>query len=142
MKGFTLIEIVVVVALISGLSLMTIPASINQYKIRIAEESALDILHFLRLSQNNAKVRLRGTSNGIKILDNSFTVFSGESYNLRNSSVDESYAIPLGVSIDGVDEVVFEEISGKPFVEGDINVSVGVYVNRIHISSAGVIEIL
>ena len=142
MKGFTLIEIIVVMGLFSVISFMTIPTSINQYKRYVAKESALNIMHFLRISQNNAKVRLFGMPSGFKILPDSFVVFSGESYVSRFLDVDEVYALPGSVSVEGMQEVIFDEITGIPSTSGIIEVISGGYSYDIYISDNGLVEIL
>ena len=135
-----LVAIVVVIALLSVISLMTIPMSVGQYRKYIVNETALDIVHFLRLSQDNAKVQKHGESSGVKILSDSFIVFSGDSYVTRNINMDEVYDLPSSISIEGVKEVVFQEITGSPSDFGDIVVSAGVHNYSIHISDRGLIE--
>ena len=142
MQGFTLMEVVIVVALLSVISLMTIPVSVSQYRKYVVKESTLSITHFLRLSQNNAKTGLLGSSSGVKMLPDSFVVFVGDSYMFRNQAVDEVYHLPSSVSVEGVHEIVFEEITGIPTVSGRVEIFSGGYEYVISISDGGLIEIL
>ena len=142
MKGFTLIEITVVIAIMSIIALLVVPTSVVRYQSYIFEECTLDVMHYLRLSHSHAKARLHGSSNGIKILPDRLVMFSGDSYLERMVVMDEEYIFPIGVTVDGLSEIVFEEITGTPSVLGILTISSGRYSSIVNISSLGLVDIL
>ncbi len=55
-----------------------------------------------------------GSSFGVIVQDGKIIFFRGESFALRDVSVDESFVIPSQISVSGMGEVAFEKATGKP----------------------------
>ena len=139
-KGFTLVELLVVVAIISGLAGFFVPKFINYSEFRELQNAASDLQSAVRLAQNNAQtgvVCLGGIS-----AKNWYLYFSGaDTYRLETVCIGPTpeagtptptppvstlYKFPAGVSIDiielnscaGIDlkdpglKVIFSNISG------------------------------
>ena len=120
-QGFTLIEILLVIAIIVALALFTLPIGIRFYKIQQLDSATDGIVQSLRRAQ------LKALSQG----DNSFGVyvgsgqtgqyslFKGNSYEHRTD--EEVFKINSSISFSNVSEVVFSKLEGLPTITGQGN---------------------
>lgn len=121
-KGFTLIEIILVIAIISILSVSVFTASSRFLITNHLDNSVNNLISSLRTAQINA-MNTKGDGNwGVKIENKTITLFFGESYSSRNSVYDETFKIPASVSVADT-EVVFEKVTGDVSSQININLS-------------------
>ncbi len=116
-KGFTLIEVMLVVAMIAMLAGMTIPITFGSLKKQSVEEESSKLLSVLRQTQAKS-MKGRGDSPwGVYFTPESYTVFKGNSYEERESIYDEVFEISPGMSVAGAPEIVFD-YEGIPRIGG------------------------
>ncbi len=144
-KGFTLIELIIVVGLVIMLSSLTLPVGFNFFQESTLRDQARNLESSLRKAQAVA-ISGRGDANaGIKIAENSYIIFEGSSYENRRSSLDIIIPFSISISPGGNDEIVFEKTTGKLFLpteEALITLTFGTHVREISINSQGKIESL
>lgn len=139
--GFTLVELLVVVAIISGLAGFFVPKFINYSGFRELQNAASDLQSTVRLAQNNAQAGVVCT--GDTFADNWYLNFSGaDTYRLETVCAGPTpgagtptptppastvYKLPAGVSIDTIElnsctgtdlkdpgvKAIFSNISGE-----------------------------
>ncbi|OGZ18545.1 MAG: hypothetical protein A2Z68_00880 [Candidatus Nealsonbacteria bacterium RBG_13_38_11] len=119
-QGFTLIELIIVVALIFIFSSTTFPVSYSFFHKTAIKDEARNIESSLRKAQALAITSRNDSSAGVKFSQDGYTVFEGESYEDRRESKDLVIAFPIVMSVDGVQEVVFEKTTGLPIFPGMI----------------------
>lgn len=144
-KGFTLIEFMIVAALIIMFSGLTLPVGFNFYQESTLRDQAKNLENSLRKAQAVAMAG-RGDSNaGVKIIqeEQQYIVFEGESYEKRREGLDIIIPFPLVLSASGTDEIVFQKSTGLPTFpeeERSIIIIFGASSQEITINSQGKIE--
>ena len=144
-KGVTLIELLIVVALIIIFSTLTLPVGFNFYRESTLKDQARNLENSLRRAQAMA-ITGRGESNaGVKIEEGQYTVFEGESYEERRKEADITIPFPIALSATGADEIVFQKLTGLPIIPEEqssttITLTFGTNSQEININSQGKIE--
>lgn len=122
-KGFTLVELLLVVALVFIVSLFTFPIGLSFLYAQTLDETTYGLTGTLRAAQSHARHGKADSAFGVKILSNSYVLFAGDSYALRDQTFDTTYSLPASVAVEGFDEVVFEQSTGYPDVMGVLSLS-------------------
>ncbi len=119
MRGFTLLEMLLSVALIALIAGMGTPLY-QALQVRTdLDIAAASYAHALRF----AEVRARGVDGdaswGVRVATTTdIVLFQGASYAARNSTYDETYDLPVSVTVSGQDEIVFAKFTGIPGTTG------------------------
>ncbi|MDD4062226.1 MAG: LamG domain-containing protein [Candidatus Pacebacteria bacterium] len=116
-KGFTFIELMLVVSMIAMLSAMTIPISFGSLKKQSVEEEASQLLSVLRQTQAKSMKGRDDSLWGVYFTPETYTSFKGNSYEERDPLYDEVFELYSDITIAGAPEIVFDN-SGKPQIEG------------------------
>lgn len=117
-SGVSLMEVLVTVGVIAILGGAVIP-TYRSYKMRsdlhLAVEQTVQSLHRVQLlsqsGQENAVWGFRADEG---------VLFKGVSYSARDASFDETFPVPIGVTVSGLLEVTYSQVYGVPSTEGDI----------------------
>jgi prepilin-type N-terminal cleavage/methylation domain-containing protein len=114
-KGFTLMELLIVIALIAIFVAMTVPFTMDFYKEQVVEEQTANLANNLKVAQSHAQSGKNNSSWGIKFFEDEYVLFMGDSYSdaERNTDYDKTYSISSGVTMEGVSEIVFEKGTGN-----------------------------
>lgn len=129
-RGFTIVELLVVVAIVFILAISAVPGLRNFRLASDLENSAEEMINVLRLAQQKTVSSEGASSWGIYFSTSTsphqYTLFKGESYSSREASADEVHKISSDVLISGVNlgggfEVVFNRISGISQQQGTIS---------------------
>jgi len=139
-KGFTLIELLLVIGIVVTLSVLTVPIGIRFYQSQILEDTSENILITLRRAHMQAVSQKNDSSFGVKFYPDSYILFQGDSYDLRDQSEDEIFNLTSGVSIDGSDEISFSKLEGLS--GSNVNLSVSLYnkSQNINVNEQGKVE--
>lgn len=140
MRGFTLVELLIVIAVASLVSLLTLPVGIKFFQSQTLDETSSDILNTLRRAYSQAVFQKNDNAFGVKFLSGSYVLFQGSSYAARTISEDESFTLPGGVTTSGIDEIVFAKLTGIPNTTGALTVTLGSDSQALDINSHGKIE--
>lgn len=93
-KGFTLIEIILIIGILSIIAAFSAPIALNIYDRQIVISTSEDVFSVLKKAQADAEYRRGGTSHGVRFLDDdTYVLFRGGSYDGRDSSYDEIYPL-------------------------------------------------
>lgn len=120
--GFTIIELLIIIGILTILAAMSIPPFRYFQKKSNLTNSAEEIINTLRLARNNTLASRGGSQWGVKFSTSStsqqYILFKGEDYSLRDPLEDRIYNIPEGIEIyelslaGGKTEVVFDQVLG------------------------------
>lgn len=128
MRGFTLAEILIVVAIIGFLLIFTLPWGIGFYRTQQLDATTDQIVQALRRAQLNAMSIDNDSAWGV--------YFETGQYRLE----DEVFDLPNDFSISGTNQVIFSKLEGLPSYIGDISITNGQDTKTININSVGTIS--
>ena len=141
MKAFTLIEIIMVIALVSILASATTPF-LSSFILRNNWQTSGDrVMSELRKAQNYAtggKLISGSSVWGVCLTGNVFRMFNGSCV---SPNFYEDYQVPSGVSITGISTVTFGNLRGEPTGPTSIDISSSLGSRTITINSAGSIQL-
>jgi len=117
-KGFTIVETMLTLGIIAITAGMSVPMYQN-YQIRSDLDLAVaQTLHNLSSAQLKSQSGEEDGQWGVSIEDG--TVFMGENYITRDTDFDDTIALPAGISVFGIEEVIYSRVDGIPSPTGDI----------------------
>lgn len=139
-SGVSLLEIVLVVALFAAITAFGAPV-FNDFKIKNDLDIAQsNVVSSLRRAQALSQSVANDSSWGVYVTSGEAIVFQGDSYTSRDSDYDESLYILEAFELSGIDEVVFEKMSGNASSTGSIVISSANESKSITINSKGTIS--
>lgn len=143
-KGFTLMETIVVLAIIIILSGISVSVYYNQREKHSIQKDADSIVSLIEKTKNMSLNRKNDSSYGVYFATSSVTIFSGNLY--ANGNVISKYELESGVEISTTslsshsNEFYFTKTSGLPNATGTIVLGDSSYTKTITISGTGLIE--
>ena len=140
-KGFTLLEILLVIGIISILLVLVVPISLDFYKNQEIETQTQFLIQTLRKAQLEAMSGELDSSFGVSISSQNYTLFKGNSYTSRDIRYDETFDLPEIIQPSGISEVVFSKSEGKPSVTGNLILSNNSNTKIININLMGRINL-
>lgn len=121
MKAFTLIEILLVVVILAVLAGSAIPVSISFYKTQQLDTHVKGVVQALRRAQLKAMSIEDDSIFGVYLTDDSYILFKGNSFDVRDTSYDEVFDLPEVITVSGVQEIAFSKFEGMPVnLTGDV----------------------
>lgn len=123
MRGFTLIELLIVLAIVLLLAATVSTLSSNTYpKNQLITESE-KIVETLRKAQSSTLSGKQDVPWGVHFSATQMTLFAGSSYAARDSQYDEEHLFPDGVTVAGLEDVVFISLTGATTNIGTITLT-------------------
>lgn len=117
-RAFTAVEALLSIGVIAVTAGISIPL-LRNYQVRndlnVGKEY---MLQALRTAQSNARAGKNTGTWGVAVAEG--VVFEGHSYAERVEASDEAYPLPPTIRWDGLSEVVFERVTGRPQPTGEI----------------------
>lgn len=141
MKGFTIIELILVVAIMLTLSVMA-PVFYSRFLLQNAVANTVDqFTGSFRKAQTYSMMGKQGSAWSVNYSSNAITLYKGTSFASRDSSFDEKFSVNSSVSVSGITDVSFARFSGLPNPStSSITVSSGNNSKNITINSQGVVS--
>jgi len=136
-RGLTLVEILIVVAILSLIGGFGIIVSANFYRNQSILADQSDLISLLRKARNSALNNLNESGHGVYIGADEYVVFQGDTYATRNTVFDEEYSHSGGLQFSGLQEITFQQLEGNANASGTIAVSNGVQTTTVSINSEG-----
>lgn len=138
MRGFTLVEIIVVLAIVTTLAAIGLTVGIDSYQRFLFRSDLHTAASLLQKARSSAINNIGETSHGV-YFDNAgrdFVLFRGLSYATRNVSFDLPVEKSKTVTLTGPSEVVFSPLSGTT-TGGTLTLADGVINATIQINNEG-----
>lgn len=122
-NGFSLLEISMAIAILAIIVGLGMPI-FNNFKIKNDLDNARNtIVYSLRRAQGLSQVMEEDDTWGVYIESGKVVLFKGSTYAGRNTDYDEENTILGSLQISGINEIVFDKLTGLPQTTGDINLT-------------------
>ena len=124
-RGFTILELLLVIGLLTVLVALTLPVGLRFYQLQVVDETADSVTSLLVNAKMEARLGKHDRDHGVKFLPNLLVVFEGDSYVLRVTSEDQPFPLPPGTILSGMssDEIRFAKVTGSPSATGTLSLS-------------------
>ncbi len=135
MRGFTIIELLLVVSIISILAVVTSSVGSGFLVRNATKNTTQQLISDLRIAQLNSVSGKRDSSWGVKVGSKRIVLFKGSSYSTRDQSLDEVFIVGSAININDA-EVVFQKITGNTAqavltISNNVGESTNVSVNEV-----------
>jgi len=138
--GFSLIEVVIVIAILAVLIVIFLPIGLDFYRIYVVNNTEDQVIGFLKQARVDAINQKNESDFGFYHNSSQIILFEGSSYATRNPDYDLIYSVPNNINITGLQEVVFAKNSGLPSQTGTITITLDSRIKEITINSEGLIS--
>lgn len=129
-RGFTLTEILIVMSLITmvaGFSSIMSMDNYRSYSFSNERDLLVAVLHKARSQAiNNMCLGASctdGKPHGVHMAPGQYTIFQGASFATRDSAVDENIQTSAPVTVTGINDIVFVQLSGGALPTGAMTIS-------------------
>lgn len=139
-RGFTFLELILVIALVIILGLSTVPFSSRFYTQNAVSNTVDQITSELRKSQMYAMSSRQSANWGVHYGSNQIVLFQGTSYASRNANFDEKFTVNTAVTVSGLTDVIFMRTTGTPSATPTIIVSGAGDTATVTVNSEGVVN--
>lgn len=141
MRGFTLIELILVIAILSFISLLSSPFY-SRFLLQNAVDNTVDELSSsLRKAQTYSMAGKQGSTWSVNSSSSTITLYKGISFASRNPVFDEKFSVNPNVSVSGMTtDISYARATGLPSSTPTITVSSGNNSKTITINSQGVVS--
>ena len=142
-KGFTLVELILVIAIGAAVFAFSTPIAVRQYQNQLAVDNSFLLKDTLRRARQEAIAAANNSPHGVRIesAQNEIIFFQGNSFATRNTEFDEVNEYPTAVTITATtNEVVFSKLYGTSTIDETWTVQVDNFSRGIRITSQGLIE--
>lgn len=139
MKGFTLVEVVIVLGIFGLILAIGLPVGIDAYRNYLLTSENRNLMSVLRRAEEFAFSNKNESDYGVYLEGNNFVLFKGSSFAGRDENYDEEYPREPSVLIGGFTEIVFSRNSGNPNATATIVLSNNLASQSIDINEEGAI---
>ena len=138
-KGFTLVEVVIVISIIALLFAIGSLVDSGMYQRRLISAEQAVAISVLQKARNQAMNNMYASEYGVHIDPDAYVLFRGPSY-VPNDPNNETIPKNSHISISGLRDIVFAQLSGEPNNPGQIILDDGTQQKYINIKRGGLID--
>ena len=141
-RAFTLLETLLIIAIIVFLAALIFPLSLDFYKDQQLQSATQGILQTLRRAQLKAMAVEQDSSFGVYVTNTNYTLFKGNSFATRESNFDEIFPMSSTISVQSLPkEIIFLKMEGMPTSNQTIILNSGSRSQTISINEVGRINL-
>jgi prepilin-type N-terminal cleavage/methylation domain-containing protein len=142
-KGFTLIEILLVVGIAIIIFFLSAPFGLNFYRTQILNETQSDVVSALQTARHNSILQKNDSPFGVHFETDSYTIFQGSTYASRDTTQDQVFNLTGDIEISGPDadnEILFSKLTGGTTDTGTTTITYGELSKEILVTDIGLIS--
>lgn len=138
-SGFTLMEVLIVIAMSILLAGLTLPIGFRFFQSQMLDEAALGVGSALDRAGTMAGQGKNDSAFGVKFLPGGYTVFQGGSYASRTVGEDENFVLASNIAVAGADEIVFSKI-GATTTPASVTLTLGQDTETVSVGAFGYVS--
>ncbi|MCX6740707.1 MAG: type II secretion system protein [Candidatus Parcubacteria bacterium] len=139
-KGFTLIEVIIVICIFLLLGAIFWPVGANYYRQQVLDKSEQQIVWILKQARANAINQENNAAFGVYLNQGALILFEGTMFSQRNQEADIVYHLAPNITLSGEKEFVFLPNTGEVEIPGKIMISLNAMNKEISVNKLGVID--
>lgn len=139
-SGFTLVELMLVMALVMIIGVFTSSVGVSYYQSQILNETTDNLVSTLRQAQALAMSGENNHAFGVFFAEDSYIMFEGQDYESRLIDQDVVFPISSNVIMSGPSEIIFSELTGSASVADTLYISLGSKEKQVNILASGYID--
>src|SRR3989339_267369 len=141
MRGFTLIEVLLVIGIAAVVFTFSAPFALNFYRTQMVEDTSSNVIDALQRARHNSVLQKNDSAFGVTMSEvaDSFVLFQGANYASRDDTQDEIFSVISEISFTGLTDLVFAKLTGLPDDTGTTTISYGNVSRGIFVDAAGMI---
>ena len=141
MRGFSLIEVLLVIALIGALFSASVPAFVQMQAINDLDTAVTLTVESLRQAQTHAVAGDGDSIWGVRVGTNDTTLFRGTTYATRTIAWDSVAGWQNTIAVSGTSEFTFTKTEGRPTTASSVTLTTASGTARtITVNSLGMID--
>jgi len=122
-QGFTLVELLLCVAIISLLAGLSIPVSESFNRNNDLDIATQLLASGLRRAEAYARASNTDNAWSVEVQSSTVTLFQGTSFGGRNTAYDEAFSLPGTITPSGTTEVQFSKFAATPNTSATITLT-------------------
>lgn len=143
-KGFTMVEIIIVIAILAIIATISVMAFVNMHKASTLRGATSDVYESFTRARELTLASENDTVYGVHLATSSVTRFAGGTYSAGSASntvfTFGSIVSATGTLVMQNANITFERLTGKPSATGTIYVRNGLSTSSVTIYGSGLIE--
>jgi prepilin-type N-terminal cleavage/methylation domain-containing protein len=145
-KGFTVIEILVVLAILGFLIMIVVPSFQTMRSNQILKSAVLDVVSALEKSKSQTLSSIDSSEYGVHFATDEVVIFKGQTFSSGDPN-NEKVPLSSGVSVSainltgGATDFYWNKLSGVPTKTGSVTVSTSSTSKIITISATGAVSV-
>lgn len=139
-NGFTLMELLIVIGIIVFLSAVFLPIGLNFYQLQVLNKTSDQVIWLLKQARTNALSQKKNSAFGLYFAEQQVILYQGESYQLRQIEMDQTYPLAESIQRYGVEEINFSKGTGLPKQTGLVTLKSNQREKTIQINQMGLIS--
>ena len=139
-KGFSLIELLLVVAVAAGIFVFSAPFGMNFYRTQLLGDVQSNLIDALQRARHNAVLQKNDSNFGVHIsmASSSYTIFqTADTYANRVSAQDEVFPLINNITFSGPTDIIFSKLTGAPNATGTVSMAYDILTKGITVDSSG-----
>lgn len=121
-QGVSIIELLLTISLVAIIGASATPVYTNFLARNYLENKTNEVISSLQTAKTNSISGKEDSSWGV-YLTSEITLFKGSTYATRDAAFDQTYPIPISITVSGISEIVFGQPVGDPNLTGTITIA-------------------
>ncbi len=135
-KGFTLIEILLVVSIIAMIFAFTVALGFDSYRRNSLKTERDTLISILQKARSQAINNVNNTKHGFYFNGTEYIIFEGDSF-ISPQPQDLMVQKSSSITTSGLNEIIFDQLTGNASPTGEIVLSDGISSTTISINQEG-----
>jgi len=139
-KAFTLIEVLLVVAIGAGIFALSAPYSLNFYRTQLINDAQSNVMDALQRARHYAVLQKNDSNFGVHFstASSTYTLFQ-DSYSVDNIN-NEVFSVISGITFTGEEDIIFSKLTGVTSTTSTTTLTYGTISRSISIDESGAVS--